>query len=213
MFIYMITNLKNGKSYIGQTVFSIEARFARHCGKHKTAISQAIAKYGKANFKLELLESVNTSEELNKQERYYIENYNTIAPNGYNLKSGGNQKVKFSEDTKLKMRQNHKHTKTFLGKQHTLETKVKISQNLQGNIPWNYGKPQTTETKQKLRLAMLGKSSPNKGKAIYKVIGPNIEFKSIREAAQFYKVTNQAIILRCKRNPKWKLEKYETKMD
>lgn len=213
MFIYKITNLANGKSYVGQTVFSIEARFARHCGKHKTAISQAIAKYGKANFKLELLETVKTCEELNNREHYYIELHNTVAPSGYNLKSGGNQKVKFSEETKLKMRQSHKHTKTFLGKQHTLEARAKISQNLQGNTPWNYGKPQTVETKQKLRLAMLGKVSPNKGKALYKVIGPDVEFKSITEAAQFYKVTNQAIILRCKRNPKWKLEKYETKMD
>lgn len=52
--IYKITNLINGKCYIGQTVTTIKSRFSKHfyCSKGKnirSGISQAINKYGKKN--------------------------------------------------------------------------------------------------------------------------------------------------------------------
>ena len=63
-YVYKITNLINGKSYIGQTI-NIERRFKEHCIKHYNYVSlinNAIKKYGSSNFKIEQL--------------YYGEDYN-----------------------------------------------------------------------------------------------------------------------------------------
>lgn len=45
-------------------------------------------KYGIENFNFKILEECSKSE-LNDKERYYIQKYNTLAPNGYNLQKGG----------------------------------------------------------------------------------------------------------------------------
>lgn len=45
-------------------------------------------KYGIENFNFEILEECSKNE-LNDKERYYIQKYNTLAPNGYNLQKGG----------------------------------------------------------------------------------------------------------------------------
>lgn len=80
--------------YIGQTKGTLKARLRGHfCTKYadskKSAISQAIKLYGRDNFIAEIIEEVDSQEELNRLEVYYIDALNTIAPNGYNLKSGG----------------------------------------------------------------------------------------------------------------------------
>ena len=59
--IYLITNLINNKQYVGKTVYSLTHRFQGHCtnGTNKNCyLHQAIQKYGKENFKIELLEEV-----------------------------------------------------------------------------------------------------------------------------------------------------------
>ena len=47
----------------------------------------AIAKYGKENFYYEILEK--DIENYDEREKYWIKYYNSIAPNGYNILSGG----------------------------------------------------------------------------------------------------------------------------
>ena len=85
--IYRITNLVNGKIYIGQTVQSLEERFYKHCAKYSDRlhfvmpIKQAIFKYGKENFKIELIEDCDI-ELLNEREQYWISYYDSYN-NGY----------------------------------------------------------------------------------------------------------------------------------
>lgn len=95
-YIYLITNLINGKKYVGQTSTSIEERWRKHCSVAKnggaTGIDGAIAKYGQENFSCEkILEC--PVEDLDEFEKYYIEKYNTFQGNnqnlGYNLTLGG----------------------------------------------------------------------------------------------------------------------------
>ena len=81
--IYKITNLITQKSYIGQSL-NINRRFQEHCRKNEQQIDQSIQKYGLDNFKFEILEEC-SAEQLNDREDYWIEYYNTIVPNGYNI--------------------------------------------------------------------------------------------------------------------------------
>lgn len=96
--IYLITNKVNGKTYIGQTVGSVNSRWRQHCcdsrrarnGK-KSALKQAIDKYSEDNFELLAIELANSREELDRLEIKYIQEYKSLATeNGYNIEAGGN---------------------------------------------------------------------------------------------------------------------------
>lgn len=99
-YIYLITNLENGKKYVGQTMRTVEKRFNQHKfdAKHKKCNSylhRAMNKYGEENFIVRELYSIITDtkeellEDLNFFEIFFIDKYNTLAPNGYNLTKGG----------------------------------------------------------------------------------------------------------------------------
>ena len=82
--IYKITNLINGKHYIGQSVH-IERRWTEHCiPSSNSTIGKAIHKYGKENFSFQVVEECSI-EQLDEKEEYYINHYNSIVPNGYNI--------------------------------------------------------------------------------------------------------------------------------
>lgn len=83
--IYKIENLINGKIYIGQSIH-IERRWQEHCQKSSTSlISQAIQKYGKENFSFQILQEVTDVNTLNQLESNYIQYFNSLVPNGYNI--------------------------------------------------------------------------------------------------------------------------------
>lgn len=101
--IYMYTNKINGKSYIGQTIRPLKVRHWQHLSQHETYFDRALAKYGKENFTLEVLEDgIYDLDELNKKEEYYISKYDTFH-SGYNLNRGGNNKTYFSEEDRNKI--------------------------------------------------------------------------------------------------------------
>lgn len=82
--IYKITNLINNKIYIGQSIH-IERRWTEHCRPSASSlISNAIKKYGSNNFSFEIIEICN-KEILNEREAYWIQFYNSLKPNGYNI--------------------------------------------------------------------------------------------------------------------------------
>ena len=89
--IYIIRNDINDKVYIGQSA-NTKQRFQSHCKPsavylNNELIAKAIQKYGKQHFWYEILE--NQIEDFNEKEKYYIQYFNSIAPNGYNISSGG----------------------------------------------------------------------------------------------------------------------------
>lgn len=88
-YIYKYTG-PSGKSYIGQTVQSLRDR-AGHNGKNYSRcpyFHSAIKNYGFENFSCEILGEFKVGE-LNSKERYFIEVFNTLFPNGYNCSLGG----------------------------------------------------------------------------------------------------------------------------
>lgn len=105
--IYKITNTVTNKIYIGQTITTLTKRWKMHrtASRHNrsnSALHSSIAKHGPDKFKVEEICSCLDKLELDKQEQYFMELYNSFAPNGYNLKTGG-ANGKHSQETKNKM--------------------------------------------------------------------------------------------------------------
>ena len=85
MQIYKITNLINGKIYIGKD----ENDRVSYMGSGKL-IRMAIKKYGLENFRKEIVESVNNRELLKQREIFWIDYYNAMDKSiGYNIAKGG----------------------------------------------------------------------------------------------------------------------------
>jgi len=83
MYIYKTTNLINSKVYIGKS----EKEFTQDYLGSGVLLSKAIKKYGKENFKVELLEKCNTLDLLNDREKFWINEY--IGSDCYNIAEGG----------------------------------------------------------------------------------------------------------------------------
>ena len=81
--IYIITNDKTGMSYVGQSVHCGK-RLDEHC-RGDQYIDKVIQTDGIENFTFKILKQVNKSE-LSAWEDYYIMKYNTMSPNGYNMR-------------------------------------------------------------------------------------------------------------------------------
>lgn len=100
--IYKITNLINGKSYVGKTSFSIEKRFQEHCqdalrnDREHRPLYSAFNKYGVQNFNIELIEECE-DDVSSLREQYWIGFYQTYS-NGYNATLGGEGKIKYNHD-------------------------------------------------------------------------------------------------------------------
>jgi group I intron endonuclease len=117
-YIYITTNLINGKQYIGQHKATKFSPSYKGSGK---ILKLAIEKYGKENFSTDILEWCYNRDELAEREKYWIALFDaTSNSNWYNITPGGYGVQLFGED-------NH-----MFGKHHTEETKQKISEKLIG---------------------------------------------------------------------------------
>lgn len=92
--IYKITNLKNGKIYIGKSN-DIDRRFKEHCSTYEWSrtpnkpLYLAFQKYGIENFSFEIQEEC-LKENLNDKEKFWIQNFDSTNPEkGYNITIGG----------------------------------------------------------------------------------------------------------------------------
>lgn len=88
--IYLFKNIVNNKIYIGQAL-NIRKRIFNHFNSSpELYFHRALRKYGEEGFNIYILEFIEGKENLNKQEIYYINKYNSNNPKlGYNLTEGG----------------------------------------------------------------------------------------------------------------------------
>ena len=161
--VYEFVNKINGKIYVGQAK-DFKSRIRCHrCNaksyKNTNPFYNAIRKYGWDNFIINIIEECDVKL-LNDREEYWIQEKNSLYPNGYNLMKGGSQ-YEMSEDTKKKISQvrmgmkfSPEHIenlrKSHLGNKLSAETKRKLSE-------INKGKIHSEETRKKLRY-----SNPNR---------------------------------------------------
>jgi len=134
--IYVATNTETGKQYVGQTV-NFKRRISSHLGNRGNSyFDRSLKKHGLNEFIF--MQNIYPIDELNHQERYWIEKLQTVFPRGYNITTGG--------DLTLALLGN----KNCVGHHHTEETKRKVSLARKG-------KPLSKEHKEKLRVVHKGK--------------------------------------------------------
>jgi len=175
MYIYCITNSINGKQYVGLTTRNIEESKSYYGSG--VYINRSIKKYGKKNFKKEILELCNNDKQLKKQEIHWIQKLNTKAPNGYNLTDGGDGVLNPTEEVRTKISEK---LKLLVGEKHP-----------------HWGMTRTDETKLKMRNAQLGipVSLEAKKKITHLIIN---EYHSIQEASRKTNIAASGICKCCK---------------
>lgn len=97
-FIYITTNLINGKKYIGSHKGSSGDNYL---GSGKI-LKYAIKKYGRENFKRKILIECDSKNNLILEEKYIME-FNTLYPDGYNLSKNGGYNI-FTESLRKKIK-------------------------------------------------------------------------------------------------------------
>lgn len=173
--IYIITNLINGRRYVGKTEDRFIERFWNHTWKldnkkhDNKHLERAWHKYGKENFEFRVEKVCSHEDDVSQIEIDTIEKYDTYN-NGYNKTIGGDgtKGNYMSEEAKLIVgKKNRIHN---LGKKHSEETKKKMSEVHKGYVKTKEhrenlskalkGKIISEETKEKLRKLNTGINSP-----------------------------------------------------
>ncbi len=151
-YIYRTHNLVNGKMYVGLKV-SDKFIHEEYLGSGKI-LKSAIEKYGRDNFRVELLEEVDGSrKDLDEREKFWIKELNAVeSDNYYNLHPGGrggsSKGIPKPESWKRKMSDMQKDGKSWMnGKRHSEETKHKMSKSHSGSLHPMYGKHHSEKSK------------------------------------------------------------------
>lgn len=113
-YIYITTNLISGKQYIGQHKGELNDSYFGS----GTNIMKALEKYGKENFKKEILFIFDNELEMNEKEKELVNESIVNDPQYYNVMLGGDGGDTWSRS----------------GRKHTEETKKKISKSIQKYI-------------------------------------------------------------------------------
>jgi len=159
MIIYKTTNILNGKYYVGKDVNN-----SKHYLGSGVLLKRAIKKYGKENFIKEILEHCETLDILDKKEKFWIKELNSIIL-GYNLTDGGTGGDTFTKN--INKEEIRKKLKKRIVSEEVKKIKIKNLKPFQsGEGHPCFGKKQTEKTKNKRKKTFLenGYTSPMKNK-------------------------------------------------
>jgi len=197
--IYKITNVQNGKIYIGSSV-EPKSRWNQHLHHlrknkhHSQHLQRAFLKYEENSFCFEVIEET-TQENLIIREQFYLNKFNSCDVKvGYNLCpiAGSSLGIKRSE-----------------------EFKRKVSESRMGDKNWRKGIKLSEETLEKCKNSKLGSKNPMCGGPILQCdINGNVikEWECLSEAARIlgYCRQNIAAVIKNKGKTahgfKWKLK-------
>lgn len=173
--IYKITNIVNGKVYVGQTS-NMRKRATKHFGGETGPyLAAAINKHGRTSFIIETIEDGLTKEQANEREIFWIAEFKSADRKyGYNLNHGGAGQ-RANRETREKLSASLKGRKpTMLGKHHSDITKAIISEAARGRKQSEEskilkseklkGRVFSDEHKAKISAAKSGWKMPQSGK-------------------------------------------------
>lgn len=185
MIIYKTTNLINNKIYVGQD----SKNNPNYYGSGKI-LKAAIKKYGKINFKKEILEHCRTRDELNDCEKYWICELESQNPNiGYNITAGGEYSI--PERTAG--------TNNYLAAMSYEEREAHLNKYRRGNNYWLNQGITTEEQKQKyIDENYKGKNHPAKR---YKTDEEFKEWRKTTRTGDNFRDPNYAESMRGRNNP------------
>lgn len=129
------------KWYIGVTTGRLSGRAGKDGIKYVKKcpmFAQAIIEYGWQNIEQNVLRLCLTQEEADYYEKFFIEEKNSLWPNGYNLQSGGRNGFKHNDITVQTMNRGGENNPMY-GHHHTDTAKQKVSLSKRGNT-YNRGK-------------------------------------------------------------------------
>jgi len=153
-YVYIITNQLNGKQYVGDhSTNNLEDGYLGS----GVLLLRAKKKYGKENFSREILEHFNTKQEAFDAQAKYINKFNTLKPNGYNLDPLGGHGTwggYLSEESRKKISKSL--SKSIKGRKLSEEHKKKLSEAKKG-------KKLSEEHRKKLSEAAKKRPSNRKG--------------------------------------------------
>jgi group I intron endonuclease len=172
---------------VGQTIKSLEQRWRQHSRSDSNCdlLLRAINKYGKENFRIEIIKECSTESELNSEEVRLIKELNSLAPYGYNLMTGG-AAPKHSDITKEKMSQTRK------GKHPDWATQASTSEEARKKRSQSHLKlGSSVWTEERRNNAKKGAQE----RAIAVMDNFGIEYPSISEAARLTGCQNESVRL------------------
>jgi group I intron endonuclease len=149
-FIYFLRS-PSGKAYIGQTSVSISKRLYMHNKSNGCRfLYAAIKKYGLENFFVGEV-GCYPLQDLNDMEVRFIKEFDTLAPSGYNLTTGGNANHKCSAEARRKMSEASK------GKPKSEEARQRMRKPKSAEARQRMRKPKSPEARKRMAEARRGK--------------------------------------------------------
>lgn len=173
-YVYLITNKVNGKLYVGQhsrSDNSLTELDVNYWGSGLKLLN-AIQKYGYDNFERSILCWCDNQQELDDQEKYYIQHFDTLNDDvGYNIAEGGRRNGRwiagYTEEEKQEWR--NRISKATKAAMHRPDVQNKMKEYVakrSSNMAWRKRisesvkklppHPMSPETKEKLRKINLG---------------------------------------------------------
>jgi group I intron endonuclease len=158
MVVYLITNIVNGKRYVGKTVRTLDVRWRAHLSQMRrqenSALHRALLKYGPDVFERRVISQALNTEVLAQLETFWIRELRTKTPNGYNLTDGGEGSSGYRHDAAAIEKMSHPRSPEGCANIRAAcqepARKERIVQIVKNNHPWR-GRHHTAETIDKIR--------------------------------------------------------------
>lgn len=168
-YVYCIINTQNSMKYVGCSKNDPEKdRVLRHFsgGSGNRLVKTAVEDFGRDAFVYEILETDVPPDDLLDSEAFYIQKFDCVSPNGYNLTTGGKHPA-YSEEARSAISKSltgkkrglqtdehrRKISESNKSQKRSAQTRRNLSEAHQGQIPWNKGKKHTEESIRKMREA------------------------------------------------------------
>lgn len=161
MYVYETTNLINGKKYIGVCVTKNKRKSELYLGSG-ILLLKSIKKYGRENFKKEVIKEFDNEDDARQYERYLIDKLNAVDSNDYyNLTDGGyggftRECRKLSDETKDKISKSNKGKRMSKSQIENLSRKT-LKYNLDGIFIYEYQSKSEAERENNIKLTGIEK--------------------------------------------------------